>query len=129
MKTAIKRNANFIFVLTALLFSVQIVLQSGPIAKRVIINGESICTCGCGHTIAKCAENHGSKHSKCSCQHEKDEIIHYIFTQNIIGDIIINQDIPYYFKKTPELFSIEELLQFDQFIANIYSPPPQINLV
>jgi len=129
MKITIKHSAKYIFAITALLFSIQMMLQSIPIAQKIIINGESMCTCGCGHTIAKCVENHGSKHSKCSCQHEKDENVHYVFTKNIIGDIIINKNIQYHFAKAPEIYSIEELLQFNQFITKIITPPPKTNLV
>ena len=123
----LKLTKNILFILTALLFSIQITLQSIPIAHTIIVNGEAMCTCGCGHTISECADNHGSGHVNCACEHEKDVEKQLIIIPNKIDVFIPHNKI--------SIITIEEFGEChlslskvnDQYINDVLVPPPRLS--
>ena len=122
-----KITINIFCTLTALLFSIQITLHSIPIFHTIIVNGEAMCTCGCGHTVTECAENHGSGHINCSCEHDKQVEKQLIIIPNRI-DVFVMQD----------KFSGFEIEEFgdchlslrkinNQLIDEVLDPPPRFS--
>jgi len=108
-------------------FTIQVLFQSVPISKTVIINGDALCTCGCGHTVEQCAENHGSGHINCACEHDKDEQTQIIIIPNKI-DVFLTTS-------TINVFSFEDFGEChlslskinDQYINDVIDPPPRLS--
>lgn len=123
----LKLTKNIFFILTALLFSIQITLQSIPIAHTIIVNGEAMCTCGCGHTVSECADNHGSGHMNCACEHDKDEQTQIIIIPNKI-DVFVqtNKISDFSFEEFGEChLSLSKVN--DQYINDVIDPPPRLS--
>ena len=118
--------SKYVFLFIATVFVMQIVLQSIPIAETIVINGDAICTCGCGHTVAKCAENHGDGHKMCKCNHQKEEETLITFIPNQIKDLIIYQSTKLFKVNTLQDFSVIDILLANQFTINVLAHPPQV---
>ena len=86
-----------------------------------------MCTCGCGHTVAECADNHGSGHVNCSCEHDKEVEKQLIVIPNKI-DVFVQQE-------SICGFAIEEFGEYhlslrkinDQHINDVLEHPPQFS--
>ena len=122
----IKTNrSELIIMLIVSLFTLQIFLQSVPIAKRIIVNGDALCTCGCGHTISGCAARHGDAHKNCTCQHDKDEETKITFASNTINDFILTPVVNIYFDSLSEILYNNIYSAPNEIIIDILVPPPK----
>ncbi|NHZ85310.1 MAG: hypothetical protein GWP19_05460 [Planctomycetia bacterium] len=113
-----------LFSLVTVIFSLQIFLQSVPIAERIVVNGDVLCTCGCGHTISVCAANHGEG-SNCKCQHDKKEETIIKFAANTINTFVIT---PLIYSNVIHFTGIlckTEYSSPDEFLIDILVPPPR----
>ena len=91
-----------LFASITIIFSLQIVLQSVPIAECIIVNRDAMCTCGCCHTISVCAANHGNGNN-CKCQHDKDEETKIKFASNTVNDFVLTPITHFYVKYLAEI--------------------------
>ena len=118
-------RSELIVILIASLFTLQIVLQSIPIAERIIVNGDALCTCGCGHTISGCAANH-SKSSNCTCQHDKEEETKIKFSTNKFNDFVLTSISIYRTTSFTEIIYNKNHFIIDDNIEDIILPPPKL---
>ena len=115
-----------ITLMIGFLFSVQIVLQSVPIAERIVVNGDALCTCGCGHTISVCAANHGNN-SNCKCQHDKEVETKFKFASNTINAFVITPLVYRYAKHFAGILCNNKYSVPDEIIIDILVPPPKFH--
>lgn len=115
-----------ITLMIGFLFSVQIVLQSVPIAERIVVNGDALCTCGCGHTISVCAANHGNN-SNCKCQHDKEVETKIKFASNTINAFVITSLVYRYAKHFAGILCNNKYSVPDDIIIDILVPPPKFH--
>jgi len=107
-------------------FIAQIFLQSFPIQYTVVVDGDVLCTCGCGHSVTVCAQNHGTSHSNCKCQHDKDNEKRIAFPPNKIDNFIFISNIELFSMFNSEQYSNIEELFIDQYVFDISVPPPKL---
>jgi len=112
----------------ATLFALQIFLQSVPIAERIIVNGDAVCTCGCGHTISGCAANHSDR-SNCKCLHDKEEEIKIKFASNTINDFVLTSIFFYNIKHLSKNIFNNTNIAPDEIIIDVIAPPPKFDSV
>ena len=118
-----KKIPSFAF---SMLFVIQIIMQSIPIEQKIIINGDAMCTCGCGHTISICASNHSSN-SKCSCNHDKEEETKVKFSPNTINDFVITHVINYNVIQSIEQLFNNLCFPTIEIIIDTPVPPPKFH--
>lgn len=122
------RLLRFIPICTiSIIFIFQIIVQSFPISHTIFVNGDALCTCGCGHTVLACDQSHGTMQSNCKCQHDKEVEKRIHFAQNKIDNFIIHcVNSSNYVAQVDILNSINDFLQ-DQFVNEIIIPPPRFS--
>jgi hypothetical protein len=118
-------RSELIVILIASLFTLQIVLQSIPISERIIVNGDALCTCGCGHTISGCAANH-SKSSNCTCQHDKEEETKIKFSTNKFNDFVLTSISIYRSTSFTAIIYNKNHFIIEDNIEDIILPPPKL---
>ncbi len=101
-------------------------LQSVPIAERIIVNGDVLCTCGCGHTISVCAANHGDGNN-CKCQHDKEEETKIKFAANTINAFVITPLVYRYTKHFAGILCNNKYCAPTEIIIDILVPPPKLH--
>ncbi|MFQ6603970.1 MAG: hypothetical protein ACE5D8_00290 [Fidelibacterota bacterium] len=122
-----KKYRKIAFFITAL-FLVQWIAQSIPHHETIMVGGEDVCTCGCGHTVAVCAASHQSltiAAVDCSCQHQQTKTSQVVVAPHKILDL----DVHYQFSFLP-VFSTQQyagcsVAVLHSALLEIPSPPPK----
>ncbi len=113
-------------ILIILIFGFQLIFQNIPISQSIIVNGEAVCTCGCGHTIEKCAANHSNSNHNCKCKHDRQVERKIHFSTNVIKDFVETPVYTPHLKSTTAMFYINKYCTPITVDMDIILPPPKL---
>ncbi len=119
-----------ITVILMTVFLAQWIAQSIPHHETIMADGETMCTCGCGHTVAVCAASHQSLtlyDVDCSCRHQQTKPSLPVFAPHKITDMTLTASSDFYIALLKQHAVIKEERPLSSMIIDIPKPPPKYN--